>query len=381
MTTTKRVITIVGAAALIVLSGAVLYLSFADLSRFRPRLEALVADATGREVRIRGGFELAVLPRLSLVATDITFANASWGAAEPMVTAGRVEVEVSLWSLVSGPIRIKKLELRDVGILLEQNAAGEANWTLSSAAPPAETVEAGQELMPVILELASVSTVEVVLRRPERDDVRVAVAALELRSDPRGAGTVEASGSAGDLPFAIKGAFATAGANGARIELDATVADASLRGSADVRPSRIDFTVATTDLSRVAVLFSEAQGVPAAPLELTGTLLLAADRYELRDATAKLLSAESRLGASLPRIAGDPLEIDISITAPDISELRAELPPLRLVSSAKAVISPERISVDPLSIELGDSDFSGSGAAVLGDVMAIAIKGQSKVID
>ena len=114
---------------------------------------------------------------------------------------------------------------------------------------------------------------------------------------------------------------------------------------------------------------------------MPGTLLLAADRYELRDATAKLLTAESRIAATVPRTSGEPIAIEVSLTAPDVSELRAGLPPLRLASSGKAAISAERIDVDPLTIELGDSDFSGAGSVVLGDVMAIAIKGQSKLIE
>ena len=110
-------------------------------------------------------------------------------------------------------------------------------------------------------------------------------------------------------------------------------------------------------------------------------MLLAGDHYELRDVTAKLLTAESRITATVPRASGEPIAIEVSLTAPDVSELRAGLPPLRLASSFKAAIAAERIDVDPLTIELGDSDFSGAGSVVLGDVMAIEIKGQSKLIE
>ena len=192
MATIKRVVTIAGALVLVILGGAVLYLSFADLSRFRPRVEALVRDATGRELQIGGDFELEVLPRPALVATDVTFANATWGASEPMLSAGRLAVEVGLWSLVSGPIRISKLEVQDATLLLEQNAAGEANWTLLPATPPEETADAGAETLPVVVEVASLANFEVQLRRPDRDELRVAVTAFELRTDARGVGTVDA---------------------------------------------------------------------------------------------------------------------------------------------------------------------------------------------
>ena len=168
MATIKRIVTIAGALVLVILGGAVLYLSLADSSRFRPRLEAFASDILGRELRIGGDFELEVLPRPTLVATDVTFANASWGASEPMLSAGRLAVEVGLWSLVSGPIRIRKLELQDVAVLLEQNAAGEANWTLPSATPPQEAADAGAEGLPAVIEVASLANLEVLLRRPDR---------------------------------------------------------------------------------------------------------------------------------------------------------------------------------------------------------------------
>ncbi len=296
-----------------------------------------------------------------------------------MLSAGRLAVEVGLWSLVSGPIRIRKLELHDVAVLLEQNDAGEANWTLPRATPPQETADS--EGLPVVVEVASLDNLEVLLRLPDRDELRVAVTALELRTDPRGVGTVDASGSAADTPFTIKGTFAPGGGSRARVELDATIADTALRAGADLRPRQVDFTASTADLSRVAALLAVTQELPAAPLELAGTLLLAADHYELRDATAKLLTAESRIAATVPRTSGEPIAIEVSLTAPDVSELRAGLPPLRLASSVKGAISAERIDVDPLTIELGDSDFSGAGSVVLGDVIAIAIKGQSKLIE
>jgi len=379
MATIKRIVTIGVALVLVILGGAVLYLSLADLSRFRPRLEALASDVLGRELRIGGDFDLEVLPRPALVATDVTFANASWGASEPMLSAGRLAVEVGLWSLVSGPIRIRKLELHDVAVLLERNAAGEANWTMPRATPPQEATDS--EGLPVVVEVASLDNFEVLLRLPDRDELRVAVTALELRTDPRGVGTVDASGSAADTPFTIKGTFAPGGGSRARVELDATIADTALRAGADLRPRQVDFTVSTADLSRVAALLAVTQELPAAPLELAGTLLFATDHYELRDATAKLLTAESRIAATIPRSSGEPIAIEVSLTAPDVSELRAGLPPLRLASSVKGAISAERIDVDPLTIELGDSDFSGAGSVVLGDVIAIAIKGQSKLIE
>ena len=45
----------------IALIGVVLYLSFADLSKFRPKIEEAVTEATGRAFTINGTFDLDVL--------------------------------------------------------------------------------------------------------------------------------------------------------------------------------------------------------------------------------------------------------------------------------------------------------------------------------
>src|SRR5262245_24869261 len=162
MTMTRRILAVAGSLLVVLVAALVLYLTFADLSRFRPRVEAALSHATGREFRIAGEFVPRVFPRPSLVAEGVTLANADWGAPTPMISVGRASVEVGLWSLVRGPIRIKKLELHDVAILLEENAAGARNWTGDApAAPPEPGSPTGWQGLPAIIELAAVGNVTV----------------------------------------------------------------------------------------------------------------------------------------------------------------------------------------------------------------------------
>jgi hypothetical protein len=146
----------------------------------------------GRDFRIAGELKLKALPHPSVVAEGVTLANAEWGTPMPMVAVGRVSAEVGLWSLLSGPIRVKWLELRDVAILLEQNAAGKANWAFGADTQPKAAAESGGTRLPVVIELASLENVDVSLRRPERDDFLVH-AAIALRTDEHG--VLVASGS------------------------------------------------------------------------------------------------------------------------------------------------------------------------------------------
>ena len=126
----RRLLALAAAVVATLLLAIVLYLALADRGRHRGLVEDLVARRTNRAFTIGGAFELEVLPSVSVVAEDVRLANAEWGSEPSMVTIGRVATEVSLWSLVSGPVHVRSLELSDVSVLLEKNPDGEANWVL-----------------------------------------------------------------------------------------------------------------------------------------------------------------------------------------------------------------------------------------------------------
>ncbi len=374
-----RALMFVSGLLLTVIGAALLYLLFADLSRYRPEVEAIVSSAIGRDVRITGEFKPKVLPNPSVVAEGVTLANADWGAPTPMVAIGRASVDVGLWSLLFGPIRIKSLELRDVAILLEQNAAGGANWVFGSDTQPETTADSSGARLPVVIELASIENGEVLLRRPEREDSRVLVA-LTLRTDERGVVVANGAGSIGELPFKVEGTIAAEGSAGARIGIDASLAETTLRADATMSAKQVEFKGSIAPLNKLGELF-EVAGLPAADLDLAGTLLLGADRYELRDGSLKLLDVESRIAARIPSSGDAPTELEISIDAPNLNALRAELPMLALSSTATARLSADEISLDPFEIKVGESDYSGSLRATLGEAMSVVLKGKSKLLD
>jgi uncharacterized protein involved in outer membrane biogenesis len=378
----KRILLAVAGLLVVVVAGLALYVTFADLSRFRPDVEAAVSQATGREFRITGEFKPKVLPRPSLVAEGVTLANANWGAPMPMLSVGRASVEVGLWSLVSGPIRIKNLELQDVSILLEQNASGASNWSSDAPAapPPRTSSNPGLQELPAIIELASIGNVTVLLKRPEKDDLPSALAKLDLRTDERGVIVADGNGQVGETPFTLNATIARADDRRAQVDVQSSIADATVVLQALVGPRQVDFDAAVDGLSRLAEAFSVA-GLPAGTLELDGSLIVGSDRYELRRTTARLLGVESKIEAVAPQRGDDPVEIDLEISAPDIASLRAGLPSLALTSTARARVSPERIEVDPFTIEVGDSDFSGSISAELGETVSLGVKGESKILD
>jgi len=156
---------------------ALLYLAFGDLSRHKPRIEAFVSERTGRALRIDGPFELEVLPTVSVVAENVRLENAAWGSQQPMVDIGRLATVIDLWSIISGPMEIRSLELDDVNVLLEKDADGKANWVLRDAAEleeEKEPTDAALKEVPVVIEDGRLSKLRIIYREPGKTD-RVAV--------------------------------------------------------------------------------------------------------------------------------------------------------------------------------------------------------------
>ncbi len=175
MSLRRLVVTVLSIVGAIVLA-IVLYLAFGDLSRHKGRIEAFVTKKTGRPFAIDGAFELKVLPSVSVAAERVRLGNAAWGSAPQMVEVGRFSTEIGLWSLVSGPVDVRSLELGDVSVVLERDEDGKGNWVLGDGREPeeAEEFDPGATEVPAVIRKGNLSNVRVAYRAPDKPD-RVAL--------------------------------------------------------------------------------------------------------------------------------------------------------------------------------------------------------------
>ncbi len=67
---------------LVLVAGSALFIGQVDPNDYRGAIADIVADATGRELRVGGDLRITLLPLPSMEANDVTFANASW-ASQP----------------------------------------------------------------------------------------------------------------------------------------------------------------------------------------------------------------------------------------------------------------------------------------------------------
>jgi len=103
-----------------------------DYGRYKTDLESFVSNTLGREFVIDGPLHLTLGRSIRLSAEQVKLASTDWSSEPGLVSVGRLEASLNLWSLISGPILIESLTLDALRISLEQNAAGNINWDFSS---------------------------------------------------------------------------------------------------------------------------------------------------------------------------------------------------------------------------------------------------------
>ncbi|WP_192499336.1 AsmA family protein [Skermanella pratensis] len=105
------------------------------VEQYKGRIEAEVAQRTGREFRIQGPMSLSLLPTLAIEMNDVSFAGPPGARTPEMVRLGRLELELKPWPLLRGEVQVDTLVLREPRIALEVDAQGRPNWVLDQ--PPA----------------------------------------------------------------------------------------------------------------------------------------------------------------------------------------------------------------------------------------------------
>lgn len=91
-------------------------------------------EATGRELKITGEIGPMVWPMLGVRLEGIEIANAGWAADAPMLKAEGLLVGVNPVALLSGEVKIRKIELLRPRIRLERAANGQGNWEFAAPA-------------------------------------------------------------------------------------------------------------------------------------------------------------------------------------------------------------------------------------------------------
>jgi AsmA protein len=127
-------------AGLLVLAllGVLVVVWLVDPNVFKPRIEAAVRDATGRDFTLAGDIELGFFPWLALRTGAGRFGNAPGFGPEPMVAWKSAQLGAKLLPLLRGELVANRVRIEGADVRLVRRADGVANWEGIGGDQPAD---------------------------------------------------------------------------------------------------------------------------------------------------------------------------------------------------------------------------------------------------
>ena len=322
-----------GVVGLVVIAGVVVALSF-DPDSLKPRVEAAVKQATGRELTLAGRIRLGLSLRPTLTVSGVSLANPLGFSRPAMATLERLDVKLALIPLLSRRIEIDQLVLVKPDIMLETNAQGRPNWQFTPQSSPnaPRTGTAAPQKSASAISVGDVRIENGTLTW--RDDVTGRNAVLGLTSARATAASPDsdlhltASATYNGAPFSLAGVFGPltrlqeTGASGAwpaQLQMEAAGAKLALDGTIaqpqEVKGYAIKVAANVPDLAALAP-FLPGQRLP--PLH---DVSLAAQVADNATAVPQISGVTLHVGASdlSGTVAG--LKLDkLDVTAPQLDQ-------------------------------------------------------------
>jgi len=189
----------------LLVAAAVIFVSTTDFTNYKDTIAAELKAATGREVTIGGKIETKLLSMTpAIVVHDLALANTPWGTRKDMVRIRRLEVRVSLMSVISGQVNINRMGAVEPDILLETDKQGRQNWIFAGTNAQGTGQAGGADLA---VKALRVVRAKIAYRDGATGDTdRFGIDRLTARAkDPAGPMTFEAVGTVEREAVRLKG--------------------------------------------------------------------------------------------------------------------------------------------------------------------------------
>jgi AsmA protein len=128
---------------------------FAGIQRYRPRVEKMIEDATGRPVKLDGEIRLVLFPWAGLRFSDLHIGNPTGFPQQDFLYIKSFALRVKLLPLLHREIEVTRLDIDKPTLTLVRNAAGTGNWEnfgkeeASRPAVPAPSGAKSQSELPI----------------------------------------------------------------------------------------------------------------------------------------------------------------------------------------------------------------------------------------
>ncbi|MGD8808761.1 MAG: AsmA family protein, partial [Gammaproteobacteria bacterium] len=316
------------AAGVLLIAAVLIAPSFIDWNAHKKQIAALVHDATGRELSIRGNIDITILPSPALRVEDVRLASIPGAVSPEMIRLPEARISVAFGSLFEGRLAVIVTMVRPT-VNLEKLQDGRVNWDFAADDQPGETgspdeSDTAASGMPLDVKLDSF--------RIENGSISYHDAAT---------GTVE------------------------RVEkLNSEVSFDSLNG-----PFRIDGTATV-------------RGIPLALKVSTGNMKPDTPLSTIVDLSVPGTDSTMRLNGTLAGLDGEPtLQGEIELKSQSLAVLMAkafaiDVPRVLaqpLLAEGSLSASKESVALSAIDIELGSARATGDVKADIGDTPRVAV--------
>ena len=135
----KKVASIVSGFIIVLALGGYFFVRNFDLNRYKPYIENIVYDATGRTLKMEGDAHLAVSLIPTIEINNVSLSNPEWAQSPNMVEMDKLEVQFAVTPLLEKRIVIDKFILHGTKVYLEKSTTDENNWTFGRGAKTIKT--------------------------------------------------------------------------------------------------------------------------------------------------------------------------------------------------------------------------------------------------
>lgn len=335
-----KIIKILVVLALIVIAALAGLIFTTDINQYKDKIVQAVQANTGRDFQINGELRLAPSLVPTVAVEGVSFGNAPWAGAAPMLTVGRFEAEIALLPLLKKNIQLKRLLLVEPEIQLETDKNGRGNWLLGTGPKEAGPTSAGSA---DAVELPALAINEV---RIERANIRYVdgqtakiteVFIEEITVNSAGFSdeiAITAEATLNQVPLSIRGALGSldallgnrdyplrlnANLAGAKLDLDGRLAEPLAARGVNMR--------VLLEIERLSDLNPLAgSALPGiGPVRLGGTVAETGSGYAVKSLSARIMDNELTGEAEINLSGARPALIaDLAAAALDLSPFQAQ---------------------------------------------------------
>lgn len=118
----------IGLFLALVVAAVVIVPMVVDVKQYKPEIEALVTEQTGRSFSMGDDISLSVFPWVGVRLTDVVLGSGQGFKAKDMVSVKSFEVRLKVMPLLSKQVEVDSFTLDSPAIYLEKDKKGRANW-------------------------------------------------------------------------------------------------------------------------------------------------------------------------------------------------------------------------------------------------------------